>query len=162
MLLVPVGITNGGGLPMENEAVEILDAHRVMSIATVRPDGWPQATIVGYANEGLALYFLVYRTSQKFANIAHNDKVAITVGHEPSELRQIKAVYAGCNVSEVTDPRQRSHAWDLLARRHPNLTDLAPPQSGEVATMVAQCRYVSVLDYSQGLGHTEEITVPVV
>jgi hypothetical protein len=29
--------------------------------------------------------------------------------------------------------------------------------------MVAECRYVSVLDYSQGIGHTESVVVePVV
>jgi hypothetical protein len=43
----------------------------------------------------------------------------------------------------------------LLAQRHPQLTDLAPPGTDEVATMVAECKYVSVLDYSQGIGHTE-------
>ena len=32
----------------------ILDQHRNMTIATLRPDGWPQATTVGYVNEGLA------------------------------------------------------------------------------------------------------------
>jgi hypothetical protein len=30
----------------------LLDQHRIMTIATLRPDGWPQATTVGYANEG--------------------------------------------------------------------------------------------------------------
>jgi len=30
----------------------ILDHHRNMTIATLRPDGWPQATTVGYANDG--------------------------------------------------------------------------------------------------------------
>lgn len=144
---------------MEATAVEILDAHRIMTVATVRPDGWPQATIVGYANEGLTLYFLIYRESQKFANIATDSRIAIAVGHEPHSLREIKAVYAGCDVSEVTDVARRGHAWDLLAERHPNLTDLAPPQRSEVATMVAQCRYLSVLDYSKGIGHTEEIVV---
>ena len=34
------------------------DQHRAMTIATLRPDGWPQATTVGYVNEGLTLYFL--------------------------------------------------------------------------------------------------------
>jgi phosphate transport system permease protein len=50
-------------------------------------------------------------------------------------------------------------AWDLLAERHPNLTDLAPPGNDDVATMIAECRYVSVLDYSQGLGHAESLTI---
>lgn len=144
---------------MEQPAITILNANRIMSIATVRADGWPQATIVGYANEGFRLYFLIYRTSQKFENISRDDKVAITVGQEPSDLRSIKAVYAGCRVREVTDLRERSHAWMLLAERHPNLTDLAPPEAADVATMAAECRYVSVLDYTQGLGHTESIVL---
>ncbi|MEO8453685.1 MAG: pyridoxamine 5'-phosphate oxidase family protein [Sphingomicrobium sp.] len=144
---------------MEQPALEILDANRTMTIATVRPDGWPQATIVGYANEGWSLYFLIYRDSQKFANIARDNRIAVTVGNEPSEIRLIKAVYAGCEAQEITDLAERSAAWNLLAKRHPNLTDLAPPQTAAVATMIARCRHVSVLDYTQGLGHTESLTV---
>lgn len=144
---------------MEQPAIGILTNNRIMTVATVRPDGWPQATIVGYANEGWSLYFLIYRDSQKFANIERDNRVAITVGSEPSELAKIKAVYAGCEVSEITDIGERTRAWELLAQRHPNLTDLAPPQKSEVATMVARCKHVSVLDYSQGLGHAESITV---
>lgn len=146
---------------MEQPAITILNSNRIMTIATVRPDGWPQTTIVGYANEGWRLYFLIYRTSQKFENISRDNRVSISVGHEPSELREIRAVYAGCHAEEVADLAERSHAWKLLAERHPNLTDLAPPQTDGVATMVAECRYVSVLDYSQGLGHTEALTVNV-
>jgi nitroimidazol reductase NimA-like FMN-containing flavoprotein (pyridoxamine 5'-phosphate oxidase superfamily) len=144
---------------MQQPAIDILDANRIMTIATVRPDGWPQATIVGYANEGWALYFLIYRQSQKFANIARDNRVAITVGSEPSDIRQIKAVYAGCEVFELSELRERSQAWTLLAQRHPNLTELAPPQTVEVATMVARCRHVSMLDYTQGLGHAESLTI---
>ena len=144
---------------MEQPAITILDSNRIMTIATVRPDGWPQATIVGYANQGFRLYFLIYRTSQKFGNISENNRVAITVAHEPAELRDIKAVYAGCVVQEVLDLAERSRAWNLLAQRHPNLTDLAPPERAEVATMAADCKHVSLLDYSQGLGHTETLTL---
>ncbi len=62
---------------------------------------------------------------------------------------------------EVVDLKERSRAWMLLAERHPDLTDLAPPQEDEVATMVAECRFVSVLDYSQGLGRAKSLTVEV-
>jgi nitroimidazol reductase NimA-like FMN-containing flavoprotein (pyridoxamine 5'-phosphate oxidase superfamily) len=147
------------GVSMEQPALQILSQNRIMSIATVRPDGWPQSTIVGYANEGWRLYFLIYRTSQKFENLQHDDRVSISVGQEPRSLREIKAVYAGCHAREVMDLKERTHAWDLLAERHPNLTDLAPPGNDEVATMVAECRFASVLDYSQGLGHTEALII---
>ncbi|HVM22099.1 MAG TPA: pyridoxamine 5'-phosphate oxidase family protein [Sphingomicrobium sp.] len=144
---------------MEQPAITILNSNRIMTIATVRPDGWPQATMVGYANQGFRLYFLIYRTSQKFANIAQNNRVAITVAKEPAELRDIQAVYAGCAVHEVTHLAERSRAWELLAKRHPNLTDLAPPGNAEVATMAADCQHMSVLDYSEGLGHAETLTL---
>jgi len=42
----------------------LLDQHRIMTVATLRPDGWPQATTVGYANDGLTLYFLCGLDSQ--------------------------------------------------------------------------------------------------
>ncbi|HET6536116.1 MAG TPA: pyridoxamine 5'-phosphate oxidase family protein [Sphingomicrobium sp.] len=144
---------------MENPALTILNSHRTMTVATNRQDGWPQATIVGYANEGFRIYFLIFRTSQKFANISRDNRIAITVGQEPASLRDVKAVYAGCTVSEVTDIAERSRAWQLLAQRHPQLTDLAPPGTDDVATMAADCRYVSVLDYSKGIGAMESFTV---
>lgn len=144
---------------MEQPAISMLDSNCIMTIATVRPDGWPQATIVGYANDGFRLYFLVYRASQKFANIARNDRVAFTVAHEPAQLRDVQAVYDGCRVHEVTNPAERRRAWELLTKRHPNLTDLAPPENAEVATMAADCQHMSVLDYRQGLGHTESLTL---
>jgi len=68
---------------VEDKAIEILDAHRIMSIATVRPDGWPQNTVVGYANDGLLLYFMISRASQKFANIQKDERVAIAVPGNP-------------------------------------------------------------------------------
>lgn len=144
---------------MENNAIEILDAHRTMAIATLRPDGWPQTTIVGYANDGLLLYFLISRTSQKLANIEHDDRVSVAIGTEPRDFRELKAVYAGCHASEVSDEKQRERAWRLLNDRHPNLHDFIIPDRSEAAMMRAMCKYVSILDYSQGLGHTDGLTV---
>ena len=144
---------------MEDNAVRILDAHRIMAISTVRPDGWPQTTIVGYANDGLQIYFIIFRSSQKFANIAHDDRVSIAVGEEPRDTHQLKAVYAGAHAVEVTDPKQAEQAWRLLVQRHPNLSHLQVPEKAETALMCANCKYLSVLDYSKGLGHSEAWTI---
>ena len=59
---------------MEGTAIAILDGRRIMALSTVRPDGWPQTTIVGYANIGLLLYFVISRSSQKFANLQQDDR----------------------------------------------------------------------------------------
>ena len=92
---------------MEQKAVKILDQYRLMTIATLRADGWPQATMVNYANEGLLLYFIISRQSQKFANIARDSRVSIMVGRDFDDPSQIKALSGAANASEVGDPAQR-------------------------------------------------------
>ena len=37
---------------IRKKILSLLDRHRIMRIATLRPDGWPQTTTVGYVNEG--------------------------------------------------------------------------------------------------------------
>jgi nitroimidazol reductase NimA-like FMN-containing flavoprotein (pyridoxamine 5'-phosphate oxidase superfamily) len=131
----------------------------MMAISTVRPDGWPQTTIVGYANQGWTVYFAIWRASQKFANIAKDDRVSIAISSEPRSVGEIKAVFAGAHASEVTDEGERVIAWRLLAERHPNLAEFGPPQESEEALMRADCKFVSVLDYSKGIGHSEALIV---
>ena|SRR5215831_13622933 len=43
---------------LRSKILEVLDQHRIMTVATNRPDGWPQATTVGYVHDGLTIYFL--------------------------------------------------------------------------------------------------------
>ena len=140
---------------MLDDAVRILDANRIMAISTVRPDGWPQTTIVGYANDGLQIYFMIFRASQKFANIEKDDRVSFAVGAEPTDVGNITAVYSSAHACEVTEVAERDRAWNLLAKRHPNLRDFIPPPQSETAMMRASCEHLSVLDYTKGFGHTE-------
>ena len=128
---------------MGQNAVRILDSHRIMAISTVRPDGWPQTTIVGYANDGLLIYFIIFRSSQKFANIALDDRVSIAIGEEPRDLHQLKAVYAGAHAEEITELKQAEQAWRRLVQRHPNLSHLKVPDKTETALMCAACKYPS-------------------
>ena len=50
---------------IKRKILRLLDQHRITTIATLRPDGWPQATTVGYANEALTLYFSAARTARR-------------------------------------------------------------------------------------------------
>lgn len=137
---------------MEDQAIKILDAHRVMAVSTVRPDGWPQTTIVGFANNGLVLYFMISRNSQKFANIQRDNRISVAIGQEPKDLFQLEAVYAAATASEVTALEQRKFAWKLLNERHPNLAAFELPTESEAALMEAKCEHLSVVDYERWLG----------
>lgn len=144
---------------MRENAIEILQSYTTMAISTLRPDGWPQTTIVGYANDGLTLYFLIFRSSQKLANIRRDHRISIAVGGEPKELDELTAVYAAAHATEVIDPKERMFAWDRLQARHPNLAGFELPDRTDAAMMKATCQFVSVLDYRKGPGHIEEFTL---
>lgn len=144
---------------MEHPAIQILNSQRSMAISTVRPDGWPQTTIIGYANRGFELVFLIFRASQKFANIQRDDRISIAVVADAAELSDLKAVYAGCHAEQITDAKERDEAWRMLMQRHSNLAGFKIPDAGEAAFMRARCKYVSVLDFSQGIGHREQLTI---
>jgi nitroimidazol reductase NimA-like FMN-containing flavoprotein (pyridoxamine 5'-phosphate oxidase superfamily) len=151
-----VGASKKVEVAVENSAVRILDAHRIMAAATVRPDGWPQVTIVGYANVDLLIYFMISRSSQKFANIQRDNRIAIAVGEEPRELSTLQALYSSAYALEVTDTNEREQAWRLLRERHPNLEHYALEDQSESVLMRALCEHVSVLDNTQGWNATEQ------
>jgi len=144
---------------MEQKSIDILEDNRIMAIATLRPDGWPQATMVGYANEGLLIYFIISRSGQKFANIARDGRVSLAIGRDFDEPSEIRALSIAANADEVRDPRQRERAIDLLVERHPALAKLPRPTPERSAIMRAYPTIVTILDYSKGIGHADVLSV---
>jgi nitroimidazol reductase NimA-like FMN-containing flavoprotein (pyridoxamine 5'-phosphate oxidase superfamily) len=144
---------------MKDKAVGILDQSRLMAISTLRPDGWPQTTMVSYANEEMLIYFVVSRESQKFRNIERDDRVSLVIGRDFHDPASIKALSIAARASEVTDDKQRQRAIKLLLERHPGLQRLEPPRPGHSAVMRANPQVITILDYSKGFGHADLLTV---
>lgn len=144
---------------MKEKAIDILNDNRLMAIATLRPDGWPQTTMVSYASEDILIYFIVSRLSQKFANIERDDRVSLVIGRDFHDPETIRAVSIAARASEVRDPKQRERAVKLLLDRHPGLRRLERPEPGHSAVMRANPQIITILDYSKGFGHTDLLTV---
>ncbi len=144
---------------MEDDIVAILDSHRLMAISTLMPNGWPQTTLVAFANDGLLIYFVISRAGQKFDNIQRDQRVAIAIGRDHSDPMDIKELSIAAQASEVTDPSQREHAIDLLLERRPGLKELARPDPATSAVMRAAGRVITISDYSKGFGHADVVTL---
>ena len=144
---------------MKSKAIAILDENRLMGIATTRADGWPHNTMVSYANEEILLYFIISRQSQKFVNIARDDRISIVVGRDFHDPATIKALSIAARASEVTDAKQRQRAVHLLLDRHPGLQRLERPAPDHSAVMRANPEVITILDYSKGFGHADVLTV---
>jgi PPOX class probable F420-dependent enzyme len=155
-----IGTENGMDQELLGTVTRILESHRVMTIATLRPDGWPQATTVGYGNDGLTLYFLCGRDSQKAANLARDDRVSLTIDDDTGQVMQIRGLSMAAHARPVTDRAEAEKAMRLMMSRYPPQQglDLPMPDPGEVSIFRVTPTVISVLDYSKGFGHTDLVT----
>ena len=101
----------------------------------------------------------VSRHSQKFANIQKDDRVSLVIGRDFHDPATIKALSIAAHASEVTNSDQRKKAVAYLLDRHPGLKKLKRPAPDHSAVMRAYPEIVTVLDYSQGFGHADVLTV---
>jgi len=140
--------------------LDLLEQHRIMTLATLRPDGWPQATTVGYVHDGLALYFLCAPDSQKACNISRDDRVSLTIDHDTDDIKAITGLSMAARARMITDPSEAQKTIDLLADAYPAQEDLPfeVPTPGDVKIFKLTPVVISVLDYSRGFGHTDLVT----
>ena len=145
---------------IRRKILTLLDQHRIMTIATLRPDGWPQATTVGYANEGLTLYFLCGPDSQKAANLARDDRVSLTIDHDTPQVMEITGLSMAARAQVVTDPSEAQKALRLLMLKYPQQASipLPMPTAADVRIFRVTPMVISVLDYSKGFAHTDLVT----
>ena len=151
--------------------LRLLDEHRLMTIATNRPDGWPQATTVGYVNDGYLLYCFIARNAQKYANILRDPRISIAIGSDASDPMEIKGLSLGGCAYEVADRTEFEHIGKLRLKRFPEYAmrprsipcdaldriSPEPPPAGVVLLRIAP-DVISVLDYSKGFGHSDLVT----
>jgi PPOX class probable F420-dependent enzyme len=138
----------------------ILDGHRDMTLATLRPDGWPQATTVGYANEGMTLYFLCGLDSQKAANLGRDNRVSLTVDDKGGQVMAITGLSMAARAERITDPAEAARVIGLLMARYPEAAtaNVPAPPADSAAVFRLTPQVISVLDYTKGFGHTDLVT----
>jgi nitroimidazol reductase NimA-like FMN-containing flavoprotein (pyridoxamine 5'-phosphate oxidase superfamily) len=142
---------------MKQKILGLLAGHRIMTIATLRPDGWPQATTVGYANEGLAIYFLCGPESQKAANLARDARVSLTIDHDTPQVMEITGLSMAARARPVTDRAEKQRALEMLLAQYPEQkgVSLPMPSIDSLAIYRITPEVISVLDYSKGFGHSD-------
>ena len=135
----------------------LLDQHRIMTVATLRADGWPQATTVGYVNEGLTLYFLCARDSQKAKNLARDDRMSLTIDHD-ADIMSITGLSMAARARAVEDRAEGERIMGMMPLKYPEQAEpisLPMPSFDDIRIFRVTPTVISVLDYSKGFGHTD-------
>ncbi len=97
---------------IKNKILTILDQHRVLTIATLRPDGWPQA---------MTIYFVCDPASQKATNLARDDRVSLTVDHDRPDVTEITGLSMAARAQAVVNLAEVSKALHMLRLKYPLL-----------------------------------------
>lgn len=129
--------------------------HNILTLATVRDDGWPQATTVAYANEGLKVYIATFPEAQKVHNVRHDPRVSFTVDHDEPDWGKIKGLSVGAIAEILDNPADIDQALDVIARKFPQTRSLPMPGPTEITVLRLTPKVISVLDYEKGFGHTD-------
>lgn len=142
---------------LKSKIQALLNDHRIMTLATLRPDGWPQATTVGYVNDGLTLYFLCGLDSQKAKNLAHDSRVSLTIDHDADQIMEITGLSMAAHAYAVTDRAEATRVLQMMPLKYPDQKAFPGPmpQPEDVRIFRLVPVVISVLDYSKGFGHTD-------
>ena len=130
-----------------------------MTVATVRPDGAPQAAVVSFVHDGLVLYFATAASSQKATNICHDPRVAITMTQPYATWNDIKGLSIAAIAEEVQDAQHVSDISRLIVKRFPYVALMDSDEVDAIVYFRLRPHHISILDYEKGFGHTDLIAV---
>ena len=160
----------GNGVSSMNEELrtkmmEILSACKDMTIATVRPDGWPQANTVGFVNIGEDIYVETFKTASKTKNIEHDPRVSITMSPFYENVGNACGISMAAYAEKVTDEAVMVEFHRLLLEKMPELGGISYNDGEKVFpdpnTVLFRFRptIISLLDFSKGFGHADLVLI---
>jgi uncharacterized protein YhbP (UPF0306 family) len=135
-----------------------LASQRTCTLATIGPDGQPQAADLYYAEtDALALYFISIPGSRHATNIAHDPHVAATIHADSARWRDIRGVQLEGTCSRVLGS-ERAGAWVCYTAKFPFvLADAALGRAlQKVDVYCVTPRWLRWIDNSLALGHNQE------
>lgn len=156
-----MGLKTAAYPPINGAAVEtvvgLLARERLMNVGVNRPDGWPQVTTVGYVNDGLNLYFVTGRESQKLANLRTDSRVSLSI-HTVAATEGAVGVSMAGHAHEVTDPALVERLDRMIFERWPTVSVYCPAASS-VAIMRIKPELICAISAVKGRGRSECFSV---
>lgn len=150
---------------LRQRILEIYAGNSEGTIATLRPDGWPQANVVDFWYVGLTLYFGTFALSQKAKNIERDPRISLTITPPFKDFGVMAGISMAGRAEKVTDKREIGDTYHLFLERLPHMVEFAHYE-GETAypgpgMAVYRIRpeIVSMLDYSKGYGHVDLLKI---
>ncbi len=132
--------------------LDVLRSQHLMTLATLRPDGYPQATTLNYISDGFTIYFATDAASQKAGNIKLNGKVAVAIANQAQDFYKLRGLSLSGNASRLFDKEQADEVALQLFRKLPQSKRFVPDDRKQLAVFAITPVAISLVDYAAGFG----------
>lgn len=147
---------------LRRQALSYLEAHNVMTLASVGPDG-PWAAALFYVNDGFDLYWLSDPDTRHSLNIAQNPQTSVAIHEDYRDWRIIQGIQMEGRAELMGTTSRAIRPMRLYVAKYHFLGDLRnpPPALAKALATTRVYRFVATrvyfIDNAKGLGHREEV-----
>lgn len=137
---------------------DMIQRHQVMTLATIRADGFPDVTVVTYVSDGLTIYFAAAADSQKLRNIRACSKVSLTIQRQDEDWNRIAALTMAALADEIADASEARRVLLLLAAKFPDLGEAVPTlEQGGVVVVRLRPKTVALIDNARDIADVDVV-----
>jgi PPOX class probable F420-dependent enzyme len=119
---------------------DLLDRPLFAHLATVRPDGSPQSSVMWFAWDGSRLRLTHTKQRQKFANLAREPRVALSIADPDDEYRFLEV---RGRVESIEDDDEKASFYRSLQHRYDMDYEITDADVRVIVTIVPET-YVAV------------------
>jgi general stress protein 26 len=139
-------------IALKAKILEVLQSQHLMTLATIRPDGYPQATTLNYVNDGLTLHFATDASSQKVGNIKLNNKVSVAIASETEDFYKLSGLSMSGVAARIREKEMAEEICTRLFCRMPQSKRFVPQDTKQLAIFSVTPVAISLVDYASGFG----------
>jgi hypothetical protein len=144
---------------LKDQALAILKEGQDLTLATACEDGWPYASTVSYASDGLRIYFGCGADSLKARNLKRDPRASVTVDLPHGPWSEIRGLCLSARGRLLNDMDEIAKAGALFAAKFPKMSDFVAEPYQSIRLFELTPVLISVLDYSKGFGHVDHAEV---
>jgi general stress protein 26 len=137
---------------LRSKILEVLRHHHMMTLATIRPDGYPQATTVNYIHDDLTLYFATDATSQKAGNIKLNNKVSVAIASEAQDFYKLRGLSMSGTATRIGEKKKVEELSLRLFQALPQSKRYVPESPKRLTVYEITPVAIALVDYTSGFG----------
>ena len=140
---------------LSSKILDVLGRQHLMTIATIRSDGYPQATTVNYIHDNdFTLYFATDTVSQKAGNIAVNNKVSVAIVDRARDFYKLRGLSLSGTAARIRAKDKTEEIALRLFRALPQSRRFVPGDPHSLAVYAITPVAIALVDYASGYGTT--------